>query len=61
MHAKLIPVDRVHETALGYAVSPWTVYKLIKSGELECVRVGRRIYLTPEGIDRFIARGGSRK
>lgn len=60
MAAKLIPVDRVRETELGDAVSPWTAYKLIKKGELECVRIGRRVYLTPDGIEKFIAKGGAK-
>jgi excisionase family DNA binding protein len=60
MAVKLIPVDRAHETALGDNVSQWTVYKLIRENAISHVRVGRRVFLTEEGIEEFIRRGGTR-
>jgi excisionase family DNA binding protein len=59
MASKLIPVEKVHETALGDNVSPWTVYRLIRQGQIRAVRVGRRVFLTEEAIDEFISRGGA--
>lgn len=56
---KLIPVERLGETALAGAMSSWTAYRLIKQGLLPCVRVGRRVFLTEEGIEDFIRRGGA--
>ena len=61
MANKLIPVERAYETALGDNVSIWTVYKLVRSGELPCVRVGRRVFLNAhaDGVTRLIRWTGS--
>lgn len=55
----LIPVTRESLDATAIApLSEWTVYRLVRSGALRHVRVGRRVYLTPEGIAEFLAAGG---
>lgn len=36
-------------------------YELIRSGEVETFSVGRKTFLLPGAIERFIQRGGSRK
>jgi len=56
---KLIPVERIGETALGGAMCSWTAYRLIREGRLAAVRIGRKVFLTEQGIDEFIARGGA--
>jgi hypothetical protein len=61
MSNKLIPVEQLDQTALAGAMSVWTAYRLIRSGALPCVRVGRRVFLTEEGIARFIQGGGAGK
>ena len=33
----------------------WATDPLIRTGRLGCVRVGRRIYVTPELMEQFIA------
>jgi len=57
--SKLIPVEKLEETALAGAMSTWTAYKLIRAGLLPAVRIGRRVFLTEEGIQRFIEGGGA--
>lgn len=59
MSSRLIPVEKIDETPLKGAMSAWTAYRLIRSGALPCVRVGRRVFLTEEGIAKFIEAGGA--
>lgn len=47
----------VAEVAEMLRVSTMTVYRLIKSGELPAVRVGRSYRLAEDDVDRFVARG----
>jgi excisionase family DNA binding protein len=47
----------VAEVAGTLRVSTMTVYRLIKSGELRAVRVGRSYRLAEDEVDRFLARG----
>ena len=44
----------VAEVAQLMRVSTMTVYRLIKSGELPAVRVGRSYRLRPSDIDRYL-------
>lgn len=53
----LIPVERKDETPLR-GLSVWVLYRLMRDGKLPHVKVGRRRYLTADGIARFIANGG---
>jgi hypothetical protein len=57
--SKLIPIEKLDETALAGAMSSWTAYRLIREGLLPVVRIGRRVFLTEAGINEFIARGGA--
>lgn len=45
----------VKQAADRLAVSIWTVYTLLDSGELAGVYQGRRRYVTPAAIDAYIA------
>ena len=47
----------VLEVADQLRVSTMTVYRLIKSGELRAVRVGKSYRLAEEEVDRFLAAG----
>lgn len=43
----------VPEAARRMSVDPATMRKLITSGEIPCVRVGRRILVRPEDLRRW--------
>lgn len=45
----------VAEVARLMRVSTMTVYRLIKSGELAAVKIGRSYRLQPEDVDRYLA------
>ena len=47
----------VAEVAATLRVSTMTVYRLIKSGDLPAVRVGKSYRLPGEEVDRYLARG----
>lgn len=49
----------VQEVADLMRVSTMTVYRLIKSGQLSAIRVGRSWRLRPSEIDRFLADCGT--
>ena len=53
----LIQVEDKDSTPLRH-LSPWVIYRLMRQGKLEHVKVGRRRYLTAAGIAKFIAAGG---
>lgn len=55
--------DRLHdirETAARIGVSPWTVRRLIKRGEVRAVRVGRRRVLVSEKEIRRVIDNGTK-
>jgi excisionase family DNA binding protein len=45
----------VGEVAAVLRVSSMTVYRLINSGDLPAVRIGRSFRLRPEDLDRYLA------
>jgi len=47
----------VAEVADALRVSTMTVYRLIKSGDLRAVRVGKSYRLTDEDVDQYLAAG----
>jgi hypothetical protein len=53
----LIPVERKDETPLR-SLSIWVLYRLMREHKLPHVKVGRRRYLTADGIAKFLAAGG---
>ena len=44
-------------TAELLSISPWTVRSYIKQGKLRPVRIGRRVLLQQEEIQRFVESG----
>ena len=54
---ELIPIERKDTTALA-PLSAWVIYRLIREGKLDAVKVGRRRFLTKSSIAKFIASGG---
>jgi excisionase family DNA binding protein len=48
----------VDETARYFAVSRWTVYRLIHDGELRAVKVGRTLKVRPKDADAYLEREG---
>jgi excisionase family DNA binding protein len=47
----------VAEVADSLRVSTMTVYRLIKSGDLRAVRVGKSYRLTQDDVDQYLAAG----
>ena len=47
----------VAEVAGALRVSTMTVYRLIKSGDLRAVRVGKSYRLTEDDVDQYLAAG----
>jgi excisionase family DNA binding protein len=47
----------VAEVAEMMRVSTMTVYRLIKSGDLHAVRIGKSYRLAEDEVDRFLAKG----
>jgi excisionase family DNA binding protein len=52
------PVLTVAEVAGALRVSSMTVYRLIKSGELPALRVGKNIRIRTSDLDAFLTVGG---
>ena len=57
MASKLIPLtDSALQAARpDWPYSAWSTGHLIRTKRLGCVRVGRRVYLTHELLERFVA------
>ena len=47
----------VDEAAGLLGISPWTVRSYIRDGKLKPVRLGRRVLLTEDALERLIAGG----
>lgn len=47
----------VREAALALGLSPYTVRAFIRRGQLNAVRLGRRVLLESAELSRLIARG----
>ena len=52
---RLIPVDDIEAHVPGWPLRPWSTRALIRKGLLGHVRVGRRVFLTRELIDEYLA------
>jgi excisionase family DNA binding protein len=50
----------VGEAAFALNIGKRSVWRLIASGELPSIRLGRSVRVPVEGIDRLIQRGGTR-
>lgn len=53
MERDLVPVDEAMQRLGG--ISRWTLYRLIRSGELATVTIGRRRFVTADAIREFVA------
>jgi hypothetical protein len=56
------PLVDVEEARKGWfppAVSRQRLYKLAREGVVPSVRMGMRLYFSPDALDRFIEQGGS--
>lgn len=48
-------LSSIKETAYEFSVHPNTIRKHIHEGKIEIVRVGRRVLIPREAIEKFIA------
>jgi hypothetical protein len=53
--AKLVPLDQVQVVFPDWPYNPWSTGRLIRIGQLGSVRVGKRIFVTRELLDEFVA------
>ena len=47
----------VNELACQFGISRWTVYRMVRSGDIKAVRVGERIRFRPADVDAYLERG----
>jgi excisionase family DNA binding protein len=47
----------VNEAAAYLAVSRWTIYKLVRDGDVRALRVGERMRFRVADLDEYAARG----
>lgn len=55
------PLKSVVEAAEVLRISPWTVRSYIHDGKLNPVRIGRRVLLSEDELERLIAEGRKRQ
>jgi excisionase family DNA binding protein len=48
------PLRSVEQAAVLLAISPWTVRSYIKTGKLKPVRLGRRVLLAEDELERLV-------
>jgi excisionase family DNA binding protein len=53
----LAPVLSINEAARVLGVQRSTIYRLLRTGEIEAVRVGKRKRFRPEDLDAYLERG----
>jgi excisionase family DNA binding protein len=49
------PLHNVYSAARLLSISPWTVRSYIHNGKLKPVRLGRRVLLAEDELERFVA------
>jgi excisionase family DNA binding protein len=47
----------IDEAARLLGISPWTVRAYVREGKLPAVRLGRRVLVTEDALERFVAQG----
>ena len=52
---RLIPLDQLPTAVPHWPWSPWATGRLIRDGRLGAVKVGRRVFVTTELLDAFVA------
>ena len=57
----LRPVLSVNEAARVLGIERATLYRLLRAGELESVRVGKRQKFRPEDLEEYLERGRGRE
>jgi excisionase family DNA binding protein len=57
----MTPVHNLDETAEALRVSRRTVERLIASGQIRPVRIGRRVVVTVKELDAYLARAVARR
>ena len=55
MSAALIPLADLPSSCPEWPMSPWSTAQLIRDGGLGCVKIGRRVFVTRELLDEYIA------
>lgn len=50
----------LNDTATLLGLSVWTVRKMVSSGRMACVRLGRRVLIDTREIDRLISNASSK-
>lgn len=53
---RLAPVLSINEAAAVLGVERSTIYRLLRTGELQAIRVGQRRRFRPEDIDAYLER-----
>jgi excisionase family DNA binding protein len=53
-------LHNVNSAARLLSISPWTVRSYIHNGKLKPVRIGRRVLLAEDELERLIALGGEK-
>jgi excisionase family DNA binding protein len=51
------PLKSVEQAAQVLGISPWTVRSYIRVGKLKPVRLGRRVLLAEDELERLVAQG----
>jgi excisionase family DNA binding protein len=59
-YRSLWPVLSVNEAARVLGVERSTIYRLLRTGELQAVRVGKRRKFRPEDLDAYLERNRKR-
>jgi excisionase family DNA binding protein len=59
--AQVPALNTIAETLTRLPVSRPTIYKLIRAGELETVKIGRRRFVSDDAIANFIQANTSRR
>jgi excisionase family DNA binding protein len=61
----MIPTEKIaldiESAAKAISVSPWTIRKWISQGKLPATRLGRRVCVTPEALQRLVDHGTSER
>lgn len=52
---------RVREVATRWECHQGVIYRLIETGDLRCVRIGRLVRVPESALDEFIAAGGAKR
>lgn len=56
---ELVEGFKVETVAASLDVHPKTLYRAIRDGKLECVRIGRAVRVTRDQLDRYLRRASS--